>query len=93
MYKGNYIGQSDKMVEGDKPTTTLVQIINQLTSRVFTDVYLSVGVPSNSLGEVGDYAINVSTWTPYLKTGATTWTVQTAIDNGTNAFLLISSKR
>lgn len=93
MYKGNYIQQADKLLSGENPTTILTQIINQLTSRVFTDVYLCVGVPANGLGEIGDYAINASTWTPYLKTAATTWTAQTAIDNNTNAFLLISSKR
>lgn len=93
MYSGNFISQSDKMVSDDKPTPNIVQIINQLVERVFTDVYLSVGVPNNALGEVGDYAINVSTWTPYLKTASATWTVQTAIDNNANAFLLISSKR
>lgn len=93
MYNGNYLLQSDSVVNTDKPTTNLVQIINQLTDRVFTDVYLTVGVPANGLGVEGDYAINTSTWIPYLKTAATTWTAQTAIDNNANAFLLISSKR
>lgn len=93
MFKGNYIQQADHVVDGSKPTRNLVECINQLTSRVFTDVYISVGVPNNALGEVGDWAINVSTWTPYEKTAVTTWTARTAIDNNANAFLLISSKR
>lgn len=93
MYNGNYLMQSDSVVNGEKPTTNLVQILNQLTNRVFTDVYLTVGVPSNSLGVVGDWAINTSTWIPYEKTASATWTARTAIDNNANAFLLISGKR
>lgn len=93
MYKGNYIQEGDEVINGTRPKRNLVECINQLTNRVFTDVYLSVGVPNAALGEVGDYAINVSTWIPYKKTAVTTWTAQTAIDNNANAFLLISSKR
>jgi hypothetical protein len=93
VYKGNFIQQADQVVKDNRPTRNLVEAINQLTDRVFTDVYLTVGVPANGLGEIGDYAINTSTWIPYLKTAATTWTAQTAIDNNTNAFLLISNKR
>jgi hypothetical protein len=93
LYKGNYVQQADKIVKDSSPTLNLVQIINQLTDRVFADVYLTVGVPANGLGEVGDWAINTSTWIPYEKTASTTWTARTAIDNDVNAFLLISSKR
>ena len=93
MYNGNFIQEQDDVVMGQKPRRNLVQCINELTNRIFTDVYLTVGVPDAALGEVGDYAINTSTWIPYLKTTATIWTAQTAIDNNANAFLLISSKR
>ena len=92
MYNGNYIQASDAVVEKDKPKVNLEQAINRLVDRVFTDVYLCVGVPAGGLGVVGDKAINVSTWIPYKKTAAATWTAQTAIDNNANAFMLISSK-
>jgi len=93
LFKGNFIQEQDDVTSGNKPRRNLVQCINELTNRVFTDVYLTVGVPAAGLGEVGDYAINTSTWIPYLKTTTTVWTAQTVIDNNTNAFLLISSKR
>lgn len=93
MYKGNYMMAMDSISKDDVPTTQTVQIINSLIDRVFNDVYISVGVPNAALGSVGDYAINVSTWTPYFKTAATTWTAQTAIDNNANAFLLTTAKR
>jgi len=93
LFKGNNIQQGDNVDDGTKPTRNMVECINQLTSRVFNDVYVTVGVPAAGLGEEGDYAINTSTWIPYLKTTPTVWTAQTAIDNNANAFLLISSKR
>lgn len=93
LYKGNYIQQSDEVVDGKRPKRNLVECINQLTSRVWTDVYLTVGVPVAGLGQVGDWAINTTTWIPYEKTDSITWTAHTAIDNDQNAFLLISSKR
>lgn len=94
MYKGNYLLRNRPILEKDgNPNLFLMGIINALTDRVFTDVYLTVGVPAAGLGMVGDMAINTSTWTPYTKTDATTWTAGAAIDNNANAFLLISSKR
>lgn len=93
LYKGNYLQQQDEVVDGKRPKRNLVECINQLTDRVWTDVYLTVGVPVAGLGEVGDWAINTSTWIPYEKTDVITWTAHTVIDNSTNAFLLISSKR
>jgi hypothetical protein len=94
LYKGNYLSKNDQPLDDRQtPTITFMGIINQLVDRVFTDVYLTVGVPDGALGEVGDKAINTSTWIPYTKTAATTWTAGTAIDNNANAFLLISSKR
>jgi hypothetical protein len=94
LYKGNYLSKNDKPLD-DKatPSITFMGLVNQLVDRVFTDVYLTVGVPNAALGAIGDWAINTSTWIPYEKTAATTWTARTAIDNNANAFLLISSKR
>lgn len=85
--------QADQLVKGENPTTTTVQILNQLTDRVFTDVYLTVGVPNNALGEIGDFAINLSNFNYYEKTAATTWSAGTLIDNNAEAFLLITAKR
>lgn len=93
MYSGNSIQQSDDVIDDKKkPRLNLSQAINQLVDRVFSDVYLTVGVPDAGLGEVNDLAVNTSTWIPYTKTGSG-WVAGTAIDNDANAFLLISSKR
>ncbi len=94
LYKGNYVQQSDKLTDPQgQPSTTIVQILNQLTDRVFTDVYLTVGVPANGLGQVGDFAINLSNFNYYQKTGVITWSSGTLIDNNSKAFLLITAKR
>jgi len=87
--------QSDLLVDTNtgQATTQTVNILNQLIDRVFTDVYLTVGVPANGLGSVGDFAINLSNFNYYEKTAATTWSAGTLIDNSSEAFLLITAKR
>ena len=94
MYKGNSLSRVEQVLDAKAtPTLSFLSIINALVDRVTTDVYLTVGVPNAALGEINDWAINTSTWIPYEKTAATTWTARTAIDNNANAFLLISAKR
>ena len=95
LYKGNKLGLYDKSVIGELLSQRVVLAFNSLVDRVSQDVFLSWGVPAGSLGEMGDKAIDVSAspWVPYQKTGVADWTANTAIDNGSNAFRLITAKR
>jgi hypothetical protein len=94
LYKGNYLQKSDQIADQNgRATDQTVNTINQLTDRVFTSVYLTVGAPAAGLGEIGDFAINLSNFNYYQKTAALTWSAGTLIDNNATAFLLITAKR
>jgi hypothetical protein len=83
--------QSDKILDGDRPNLYLMGLINSLTDRVFTSVYMGSGAPAAGLGEANDLYIDLAGLTFYAK-DATGWDAGTALDNNTNTVLLISSK-
>lgn len=75
-----------------RANVNFVTLVNQLTDRVFTDVYMGSGVPNVALGEENDIYINLAALTYYTKTAAG-WGASTGLDNNENAVLLISSKQ
>ncbi len=92
MYKGNYLMRELPVLDDKTPNLFFISLINALTDRVFTDVYLGSGVPDVDLGQPTDVYINLAALTYYTKS-STGWGASTAIDNNANAVLLISSKR
>jgi hypothetical protein len=93
LYKGNKVGLNDTAIVGDKLAQTHVLAVNDLVGRVSQDVWITVGAPDPTLGELNDKAIDLSSFIIYTKTAVATWTAGATIDGGANAFKLITSSR
>lgn len=93
MFKCNFPIKSNNAVDDQKQLTLEYwTILNKLVGRTFLDAYLIDGVPDASLGENGDFALDITGLKFYLK-DATGWDAGTVLGNTPDtAFKLIKSR-
>lgn len=58
-YKGYRVQQSDKIIENNQASGSFYNAVASITNRQLLDFYLVSGAPDASLGETGDYALDL----------------------------------